>query len=151
MTYPDFAEALQARICADLEAEKIAHTPRKYRAADEGRSDKILEARTAALEEALAKGEVLGEQRRQEAETSAKKIAELEARIATLQQTIVKAEALGEQQRQEAQAAAKRVDHLVVELVAMTGEFVGMSKRVAEQTAAMDKLRAELDCYRSRS
>jgi chromosome segregation ATPase len=151
MTCPDFAEALQARICADLEAEKIAHTPLKYRLADGQRSDKVLELRTAALEEALAKAESLGEQRAQEAETAAKKIAELEARIATLQQTIVKAEALAEQQRQEGQAAAKRVDHLVVELVAMTGEFVGMSKRVAEQTAAMDKLRAELDYYRSRS
>ena len=116
MTCPDFAEALQARICADLEAEKIAHTPLKYRLADGQRSDKVLELRTAALEEALAKAESLGEQRAQDAET-----------------------------------AAKRVDHLVVELVAMTGEFVGMSKRVAEQTAAMDKLRAELDYYRSRS
>lgn len=151
MTSSDFAETLQARICADLEAEKIAHTPLKYRLADGQRSDKVLELRTAALEEALAKAESVGEQRAQEAETAAKKIAELEARIATLQQTIVKAEALAEQQRQEAQAAAKRVDHLVVELVAMTGEFVGMSKRVAEQTAAMDKLRAELDYYRSRS
>jgi chromosome segregation ATPase len=151
MTCPDFAEALQARICADLEAERIAHTPLKYRVADGQGSEKILELRSAALEEALAKAESLGAQRAQEAETAVKKIAELEARIATLQQTIVKAEALGEQQRQEAQAAAKRVDHLVVELVAMTGEFVGMSKLVAEQTAAMDKLRAELDYYRSRS
>jgi chromosome segregation ATPase len=151
MTSPDFAEALQARICADLEAEKIAHTPLKYRVADGQGSEKILELRSAALEEALAKAQSLGAQQAQEAETAVKKIAELEARIATLQQTIVKAEALCEQQRQEVQAAAKRVDHLVVELVAMTGEFVGMSKRVAEQTAAMDKLRAELDYYRSRS
>jgi len=143
VTYPDFAEALQARICADLEAEKIAHTPRKRREVDEGLA--------AALEEAVAKAEVLGEQRRQEAETAAKKIAELEARIATLQQIIVKTEAIGEQQRQELQTAAKRVDHLVVELVEITGEFVEMSKRVTEQTAAMDKLRAELDYYRPRS
>jgi chromosome segregation ATPase len=151
VTYPDFAEALQARICADLEAEKIAHTPRKRREADEQRRDEMLKVRTAALEQAVAKAEILDEQRRQEAETAAKKIAELEARIATLQQMIVKTEAIGEQQRQELQTAAKRVDHLVVELVEITGEFVEMSKRVTEQTAAMDKLRAELDYYRPRS
>ena len=151
MTYPDFAEALQARICADLEAEKIAHTPRQRRETDERRSDEILRVHTAALEEAIAKAEVLGEQRRREAETAARKIAELEARIATLQQMIVKTEAIGEQQRQEVQTAAKRVDRLVVELVEITGEFVEMSERMAEQTAAMEKLRAELDYYRSRS
>jgi hypothetical protein len=39
----------------------------------------------AALEEAVADAEILAEQRRQEAETAAKKIAELEAQIAPLQ------------------------------------------------------------------
>jgi len=101
VTYPDFAEALQARICADLEAEKIAHTPRKRREADERRVE-ILEVHIAALEERVATAEVLGEQRRHEAETAAKKIAALEAHIATLQEAIAKAESLGEQQRQEA-------------------------------------------------
>jgi hypothetical protein len=33
----------------------------------------------------------------------------------------------------------------------MTSEFVEMSKRMAEQTAAAGKLRAEFDDYRSRS
>ena len=104
---------------------------------------------TAALEEAVANAELLAEQRRQDAETAAKKIAGLETHIATLQQTIAKAEALSEQQRQEAETARKRADHLVAELVDLTEEFVGMSKRLAEQTATMDKLRAELDDYRS--
>jgi hypothetical protein len=151
VTYPDFAEALQARICADLEAERIAHTPAGHRDVEGRRRDEILEAHSAALGEVLARTEVLGEQRRQEAETAEGKITELEARIATLQQTIIKAEAFGEQQRQEAQAATKRADHLVGELVQMTGELLEMSKRVTELTAAMDKQRAELDDCRSRS
>ena len=150
MTYFSFAEALQVRFCADLEAEKIAHTPRVRRDGDERRKDELLEMQIAALEEAVVDAEILAEQRRQEAETGAKKIAELETHITTLQQTITKAETLSEQQRQEAETAKKRADHLVAELVDLTEEFVGMSKRVAEQTAAMDKLRAELDDYRSR-
>ena len=150
MTYFDFGAALQARTCADLETEKIAHMPCARWDGDERSKDDLLEVHTAALEEAVADAEILAEQRRQEAETAAKKIADLETHIATLQQTIAKAEALGEQQRQEAETAKKRADHLVAELVDLTDEFVGMSKRVAEQTAAMDKLRAELDDYRSR-
>jgi hypothetical protein len=151
VTYPDFAEALQARICADLEAEKLAHTARKRLDADERRRVEILEEHIAALEEAVAKSEVLGEQRRQEAETAAKRIAVLETNISTLQEAVASAESLGEQRLQEVQKEAKRADHLVAELVEVTGEFVEMSKRIAEQTAVMDKLRAELDDYRSRS
>ena len=124
--------------------------PRARRDGDERSKDDLLEVHTAALEEAVADAEILAEQRCQEAETSAKKIAELETWIATLQQTIAKAEALSEQQRQEAETARKRADHLVAELVDLTEEFVGMSKRVAEQTAAIDKPRAELHHYRSR-
>ena len=88
MTSFNFAEALQARICADLEAEKTAHTPRSRRDGDERRRDELLEVQIAALEEAVANAELFGEQRRQEAETAAKKIAELEAQIALLQQWI---------------------------------------------------------------
>jgi chromosome segregation ATPase len=138
VTGPDFAEALQARICANLEAEKIAHTPSNRRDADERRRVDILEVHIAALEEAVAAAEVLGEHRRQEAETAAKKIAELEAHIATLKEAIAKAEALGEQQRQEVQTSAKQADHLVAELIEMTGELVEMSKQIREQTAAAD-------------
>ena len=150
MVYIDFGTALQARICADLEAEKITHMPRARRDGDQRRRDDLLEVHTAVLEEAVADAEILAEQQRQEAEKAAKKITELETHNATLQQTIAKAEALSEQQRQEAETAKKRAEHLVAELVDLTEEFVGMSKRVAEQTAAMDKLRAELDDYRSR-
>ena len=88
MTYFDFAAALQARTCTDLEAEKIAHMPRARRDGDERSKDDLLEVHTAALEEAVADAEILAEQRRQEAETAAKKIAELEAQIALLQQWI---------------------------------------------------------------
>jgi hypothetical protein len=67
----------------------------------------------------------------------------LEAHIATLKEGVTKAEALGERHRQEAEIASKRVDHLVAELV-------GMSMRMAEQTAVADKVRAEFDAYRAR-
>jgi hypothetical protein len=87
---------------------------------------------------AIAKSEVLSEQRRQEVEAATKRIAALEVHIATLRKTVVKAEVLGDQQRQEVQSAAKRADHLTAELIEMTGEFVAMS---TEQYAAMDKLR----------
>jgi hypothetical protein len=80
----DFAEALQARICADLEAEKMAHTPLVCRDDDKRGRNELLEVQTAALEEEVADAEILAEQRRQEAETLAKKIAELEAQIALL-------------------------------------------------------------------
>ena len=113
MTYPDLAEALQARILVDQIAEKDAHTPCKRPEPNEGRA--------------------------------------LETHIATLEEAVAKAEALGEQRRQEAQTAAKRVEGLVAALVEMTSELVEMSKRMAEQTAATEKVRAELDDYRSRS
>jgi len=55
VTYPDFAEALQARICADIEAEELPHTARKSLDADERRKVGILEVRIATLEKAVAK------------------------------------------------------------------------------------------------
>jgi hypothetical protein len=68
----------------------------------------------------------------------------LEAHIATLMEAIARAEALGEQRRHEAQKASKQVDALISELLRMT-------KLMAEQVAATDKIRAEFDAYRSRS
>ena len=76
VTYPDLAEVLQARIRANLEAGKIAHTPP---GGDERLRIDILQPHIAALEEA-AEAEVLGEQRRQEGEQAAKKIADWSAR-----------------------------------------------------------------------
>ena len=148
MTYPDLAEALQARILVDQIAEKDAHTPCKRPEPNERRA---LETHIATLEKAVAKAEALGEQRRQEAQTAAKRVEALEVHIATLEEAVTKADALGEQRRQEAQLAAKRVEGLVAALVEMTSELVEMSKRIAEQTATTDKLRAEFDDYRSRS
>jgi uncharacterized coiled-coil DUF342 family protein len=147
VTYPDFAEALQARICANLEAEKIAHTPRNRRNVDEGDRGHVVEIHIAVAEESAAQAEAL-EQRRQEADRAAKKITELERQIVSLQEAIAKAEALGEQQHQELQRSDKRADRLVAELIEITGEFVEMSKQIREQTAAMDRLRAELEDYR---
>lgn len=149
VTYPDFAEVLQARISADLEAEKIACTSRKDM--DQGRSLDSVPANMAALEESVAQAEVYAEQQRQESERAAKKIAELECQIATLQETITNGEALREQQGEKVQNSANTADQLVAELIEMTGEFVGMSKQIREQTAAIDKLREELDAYKRES
>jgi chromosome segregation ATPase len=140
VTYPDLAEVLQARIRANLEAGKIAHTPP---GGDERLRIDILQPHIAALEEA-AEAEVLGEQRRQEGEQAAKQIAELELQISTLQEAIAKTEALGEQQHQKAQTSA---DRFLAEIIDMTGEFAEMSKQIREQTAEIDRLRAELDNY----
>ena len=186
MPYPDLTEALQARILADLKAEKVGPAPPNR--LDPGESHRVgaLEAHIATLEEAMAKAETLGEQRRQEAETAFKRVEVLEAQIATLEEAVGKAEALGEQRRQEvatevqrtealeaqivtleeavakaetlgeqrrqqAETVVKRADDLVAELVEITSELIEMSKRMAEQTTATDKLRAEFDEYRSRS
>jgi len=155
LPYPDFAEALQARIRADLKAEEVGHPLRSCPDPAERRTVGMLEAKIAALEDALAKAEALGEQRRQEAETAKetakKRVTALEAQIAELEEAVAKAEAQGEQWRREARTTAKRADDLVAELVELTSELVEMSKRIAEQTAATDKVRAEFDDYRSRS
>ena len=82
----------------------------------------------------MAKAEVLGERRRQEAETAVKRMEALEAHISRLEEAVAKAEALGEQRRQEAQTAAKRADDLLAELVEMTSELVEMSKRMADSS-----------------
>ena len=80
----------------------------------------------------MAKAEVLGERRRQEAETAAKRMEALEAHISRLEEAVAKAEALGEQRRQEAQTAAKRADDLLAELVEMTSDQI--SKRMADNS-----------------
>ena len=151
MTYPDLAEVLQARIFADLAAEKLAPMPRNRPDLHEHRRIGTLEAHIAVLEESIAKPEALGERRQREAETAAKRIKALDAHIAVLEEAVAKAEVQGEQQRQKAETAAKRTDYLVAELIEMTNELIEMSKRMAEQMAATDRMRAELDAYRSES
>jgi chromosome segregation ATPase len=138
LPYSDLAETLQARILANL-----GRTARDCHCG--------LEAHIAALEEAVAKAETLAEQHRQDAETAAKRVEALEVHVAALKDAVAKAVLLSEQRLQEAQRAGKRADDLVAELVALTTELVKMSKRLAEQTSAMDKLRTEFDDYRSRS
>jgi t-SNARE complex subunit (syntaxin) len=87
---------------------------------------------------------VFSSQSRQEAETAVKRVEALEAHIVTLKEALANAEAVGGHWRQQAETAAKRVDDLVADLV-------DISKRMTEQTAAMDKLRVDFDDYRSRS
>jgi hypothetical protein len=90
VTFPDLAKALQARIHANLETEKMDHA---HSRADEPPRIDILQLHIAALEEAASEAEVLAERRRQQAEEAAKKIAEPEPQIATLRKAIAKAEA----------------------------------------------------------
>jgi len=151
LPYPDLTEALQARILADQKAEKVDQGPCNRGDPDEGGRVEALEARIATLEEAVAKAEALADQRCHEADTAAKRIEVLETHIATMKEVVAKAETLAEQRRREAETSAKRADDLVAEVIEMTSEFVEMSKRMAEQTAAMDKLRAEFCDSRSRS
>ena len=125
MTYPDIAQALQARILEN--AEQMADTPRNR--PDELRSVGAMEVQNAILEEAVATADALGEQRRQEAASAAKRVEILEAKIATLKEAVVKGEAVGEQQRQEAQAATNRANELVAKIADMTSAGQAAAKR----------------------
>ena len=126
MTYPDIAQALQARILEN--AEQMADTPRNR--PDELRSVGAMEVQNAILEEAVATADALGEQRRQEAASAAKRVEILEAKIATLKEAVVKGEAVGEQQRQEAQAATNRANELVAKIADMTSAGQAAAKRI---------------------
>jgi chromosome segregation ATPase len=108
----------------------------------------IIDIRDFGLFRKVAEAEVLGEQRRQEIEQAAKRMAELERQVSTLQEGIAKAEALGDRQHQKAQTSAKRADQFLAEIIEMTGEFTEMSKQIREQAAEMNRLRAELENYR---
>jgi chromosome segregation ATPase len=129
LPHSDIAEFLQARIVADLKAELAAHAPAKSPDPDERTRIAALEAQIATLVEAATAARTIGEQRRHEAETAAKRIEVLEAQVATLEKAVAMAEAMGEQRRQEAEVAVKRADYLVAELVEITSELVEMSKR----------------------
>jgi uncharacterized coiled-coil DUF342 family protein len=83
-------------------------------------------------------------------QTATTRVEVLEKHIAEIAEALAKADALAEERRREGQAAANRADNLVAELVGLTSELVEMSKRMAEQVAATDKLRAEFDEFRSR-
>jgi hypothetical protein len=59
--YPDLTEALQARILADLKAEKVGPAPSNRWDPAESHRVGALEAHIATLEEAMAKAEALAE------------------------------------------------------------------------------------------
>src|SRR5262249_38421256 len=110
---------------------------------------RVLEATIAGLKEPPAQAAAPAAQRRQHA--AAARIRVLEGDIDLMVEALAKAEALGERQRQDAETANLRADSLVAELIEVTGELTEMSKRMGEQTAATDKLRAELDELRTQS
>jgi chromosome segregation ATPase len=110
LTYADLAEALQARLHANREAER--HSLRNTSDSGERRRIEILEAQIAILQDAIATTEALGEQQRQEAGLAAKRVEALEADVATLKDTVTKAHTLAEQRRQEAETACKRAEIL---------------------------------------
>lgn len=179
MAHPDFAEALQARILADQEAEAVHRADRRHPDPNERRTIATLEGQIAALEEAVAQAEILCERRGQEAEAAAKRVEALKPHIATLEEAAAKSEALAEQLRRQAQTAANRVEALEAQIATLQGvaarieslaerwrqqaqaangraddllaELIAMSKRMAEQTAALEKVRGEFDDYRARS
>jgi hypothetical protein len=89
LTYPDFAEALQTRIRDDLEAEKMAHAPRKHPNQDGHDIVRLLEAHIATLEGSVAKAEALSEHRRQEAQTATKRADDLVAELIEMTSEVV--------------------------------------------------------------
>ena len=117
MTYPDIAEALQARLRAHREADR--HSLQKLPDSDERRRIEALEAQIATLEDAIANTEALGERQRQEAGTAVKRVEALEADIVTLKEVVAKAQALAEERRQEAESAARRVEALAAQIATL--------------------------------
>ena len=97
----------KARILVDLEAEKAGHTPRrrpvKYldEHPDERRTFEALEAHIATLKEAVAKAEALGEQHRQEAETSSKRVDHLVAELVEMSIRMAEQTAVADKVRAE--------------------------------------------------
>jgi predicted ribosome quality control (RQC) complex YloA/Tae2 family protein len=80
--HPDLAEYLQARILSDLSTLKVAlgaEAPAERAEPDEPCQVEALEARIAALEEAVVKAEAMAEQRREEAELASRRADQLVA------------------------------------------------------------------------
>ena len=139
----DFAEVLQARLRSDAQAEAPAATERG--------TVELLRAHIATLEMALMKAEEIGKHREHELELVTSRVADLQAHIATLETALAHTETVTKHWQSEAQSGDKRVNDLVAELFKVTSELVEMSKRMAQQTALTDKLRTDLEEYRSRS
>jgi chromosome segregation ATPase len=104
----------KARILVDLEAEKAAHTPRRRPTKhldehpDERRTFEALEAHIAALKEAVAKAEALAEQRRQEAETSGKRVGHLVTELVEMSMRMAEQTAVADKVRAEFDALRTR-------------------------------------------
>jgi chromosome segregation ATPase len=144
ITGQDFAKTLQARILSGPTAGETCHASHRAEIPD------AEETHIASLEQALVEAEIQREEWRQRAQTATTRIEVLEKHIAEIAESLAKADALPEEWRREGRAAAKRADNLVAELIELTSELVEMSKRMAEQVAATDKLRTEFDEFRSR-
>jgi chromosome segregation ATPase len=120
LTYPDLTAALQAR----LRGEADRHSLQQPTDSGERRTVEALEARIAALEDALTTTEAMGEQQRQAAGAAAKRADALEAHIATMDKALAAAQALGEQRHQEAETAAKRIAALEAQIATLENAAV---------------------------
>ena len=138
LTYRELAEALD--ISADAARQKAIRGGRRRQRGNDGKARILVDLEA---EKAAHTPRRRPDKRLDEHPDERRTFEALEAHIATLKEVVVKAEAVGDRHRQEAEVASKRVDHLVAELV-------GMSMRMAEQTAVADKVRAEFDAYRAR-
>ena len=130
VTFSDMAQVLQARILADLKAGEVTDAPRNR--PDEPRGVGALEAHIATLEKALVKAEAMGEQRRREAESAARRVEALELKIATLADSLTKAQAASEQRCQEVERSARRVEALEANIAALE-ETVTKAEAMGEQ------------------
>jgi len=127
LTYRELAQGLDISTEAARQKAIRGRWPRQRGNDGKARILVDLEAEKAAQAPRRSPGKHLNEQPDERRTFEA-----LEAHIATLKEFVAKAEALGEQRRAEAETAGKRVDHLLAELV-------GMSMRMAEQTAVADR------------
>jgi DNA repair exonuclease SbcCD ATPase subunit len=137
----DFAELLQARLNSDGAPAATAHKPA---------NERELENNIARLKAALMSAKAQSKQWRHETRIAKRRAQGLEAHIITLRAALHKAESFAKQRQQDAESAAKRHDEFVAELFKVTCELVEMSKRMAEQSALTETLRAQLDNHRSR-
>jgi chromosome segregation ATPase len=131
----DLAEAIRLRSNCEAEGDTI----------------ELLQAHIATLEAALANAEEIGKHREREIELVTSRVADLQAHIATQEIALANADIAGKHWQRETESGAKRVNDLIAELFKLTSELVEMSKRLAQQTALTEKLKADLEEHRSRS
>ena len=131
LTYPDLAEVLQARIFADLAAEKLAPMPwnrpdlYEHRRLGRWKPISLCWRNPSPSPKRLASGGS-GKPRRGQAGQG------LDAHIAVLEEAVAKAKALGGQRRQETETAAKRGETLA-SYIAMLEEAAAKAEALGEQ------------------